>query len=94
MMGAPARRYNLAAGAVVAATVNGAYRGRTVRETAGSTAVVKVHQGGSATGALLDTISLAANGSSTVLDAEGVRFDGGVFIEIVSGTVEGSVFLA
>lgn len=90
-MGAPARRLPLTAGA--ATTARGEFRGYTVRETAGAAATVRIHDGASATGVLLATIALTANQSQTVLDGAGVYFDGGVFVEVVTGTVEGSVFV-
>lgn len=90
-MGAPARRLPLAAGAAIAG--QGAFRGFTVRETAGAAAVVVIHDGASATGAVLGAITLPAAGSQTVMDDEGVWYTTGVFVEVVSGTVSGSVFV-
>lgn len=88
-MRAPARRYPLSAG--TAFTGQGSYRGFTVRETAAAAAVVKIHDGTSATGALLAAINLAANGSAH-FDCD-VRFSTGVFVEVASGTVEGALFI-
>lgn len=91
-MGAPARRLPLAAGAAIAG--RGSFRGFTVRETAAAAAVVVVHDGPSATGAVLAAITLPASGSLTVMDPEGVFFADGVFVEVVSGAVSGSVFVS
>lgn len=90
-MGAPARRLPLVAGAAIAG--RGTFRGFTVRETAAAAATVVVHDGASATGAILAAITLPASGSQTVLDPEGVWFTDGVFVEVVSGTVAGSIFV-
>lgn len=91
-MGAPARRLPLAAGAAI--TGRGAYRGFTIRETAAAAATVRLFDNASAaSGGLLATISLASGGSREIIDGDGVWFDNGVFVEIVAGTVEGSIFV-
>lgn len=70
----------------------GTYRGISLRETAGAAAVVRVWDGTSAAGTLLDTIALAANASAwTWYDDGGVWFTAGVYVEKVSGTIEGSI---
>jgi len=89
-MRAPARRLPLSGG--TAHTGGCTFAGYTVRETAGAAAVVTIHDGTSATGALLATIGLAADASDQHDCA--VYAATGVFIEVVSGTVEGSVFVA
>lgn len=68
------------------------YKGITVRETAGSTAVLRIRQG-SVTGVILDTISLAANQSVTTWYDDGKYCNGAVFEDTVSGAYEGSVFV-
>lgn len=76
----------------LAAQGNGVYAGYTVRETAGSTAVVRIYDALSATGTLLDSISLAANESKNAWYGHGgIRYATGVYVDIVSGAVEGSV---
>ena len=87
---APARRVPLAAG--VAFNGNGAYRGFTVRETAAVVASFRIHEGLSATGTLLAAVSLPASGS--VQFDTNVAFNGGLFVEVVAGTIEGGIFIA
>jgi hypothetical protein len=68
------------------------YRGYSLRETASAAAVVRVWDGTSAAGTLLDTVALAADGSAQAWhDGGGIRAASGVFVEVVSGAVEGSV---
>lgn len=70
------------------------YYGFTFRETAGATAVVRIRSGGVITGDILETVSLAASEStSDLLAPQGLRCPGGLYVEIVSGTVEGAVRL-
>jgi hypothetical protein len=67
------------------------YRGFTLRETAGAEAVVRVWDNPSAAaGTLLDTVALPADGSATELH-DGVRAATGVYVQVVSGTVEGAI---
>lgn len=86
-----ARRFALAAGAV-SVGVPGALRGLTLRETAAGAATVRVHDGTSASGALLASVGVPAGGSLTVMDGAGVVFTAGLFVEI-SGSVQGSLFV-
>lgn len=65
------------------------YRGFSVRETAGATAVVEVHEG-SGSGDVLDTIALAANESTRELYPEGIQCNGDLCV-VVTGTVVGSL---
>lgn len=67
------------------------YGGFTVRETAGATAVVDVYDGTSATGTLLETITLASNESSSDELVHGVRANAGIYVDVVSGTIVGSI---
>jgi hypothetical protein len=66
------------------------YTGIVVRETAASTAVVRVYDGTSASGILIDQVTLAANGE-VVRGCDGVRCADGIFVDVVSGAVAGSV---
>lgn len=87
---APSRPKALAPGALVAN--NGIYTGYSLRETAGAAAVVRLWDNpAAASGTILATIALAANASKDA-SVLGVWFTG-VFVEIVSGTVEGSVYI-
>lgn len=66
------------------------YRGCSVRETAGAVAAVRI-RAGSVTGTILDTVGLLAAGSFWSYYDDGVWCDGDIFVEIVSGTVEGCI---
>jgi hypothetical protein len=67
------------------------YWGICVRETAGAVAQVRVYDNTSATGTLVDVVALAANGSITIMHPHGLRCFIGVYVDIVAGTVEGSI---
>ena len=67
------------------------YAGFTIRETAGSTAVVRLYDNTAASGTLLETISLAANESAGAFYPGGIWAATGIYVSIVSGTIEGSV---
>lgn len=75
-----------------ASAVPAVYRGFSVRETAGAVAVVRIYDHASAaSGTLLDTISLAASESRAEYYAQGIWAVNGIYVKIVSGTIEGSV---
>lgn len=68
------------------------YFGFALRETAGAAAVVRIRDGGVITGDILDTVSLLANESAREwYGPQGIKGRSGLYVEIVSGTVEGSV---
>jgi hypothetical protein len=72
------------------------YHGFSLRETAGATAVVRIYDGTSAAGTLLDSVALSANESAReyypVEDSRGgIRAASGIYIDVVSGAVEGSL---
>lgn len=91
-MGGLVRAVALTGSDQVVLAAPGAYRGLTVRETAGSTAAVRVYDHASAgSGTLLETVSLAANASVQLLYPAAVWAVNGIYVDIVSGTVEGSV---
>lgn len=71
----------------------GTYRGVCVRETAAAPAVLRIYDNATAaSGTLLDVVALAANGSASLFyPGGGLRASNGVYVQIVSGTVEGSV---
>lgn len=70
------------------------YRGFTLRETAGAVATVRIFDGTSAAGTLLDTVAFAANESrSEYYPDGGIRASTGIWFEVVAGAVEGSVRL-
>lgn len=71
----------------------GLYRGVTLRETAGSAAVVRIYDGTSASGILLDTIGLAAGQSVSLDYPAGIAVKVGIFVSKVSGAYEGSIRL-
>lgn len=69
----------------------GVYRGFSVRETAGAAAVVRIFDNTAASGTLLEEISLAANESAREFYIGGVPTVIGIFVQVVSGAVTGSV---
>ena len=67
--------------------------GFSVAETAGSTAKIRLWDNAtSASGTLVATIPLTANAGLTKEFKWGVRLTNGLFVEVVSGAVEGSLF--
>ena len=70
----------------------GAYRGFSLRETSGAAvATVRVYDGTSAAGTLLESVSLTASESAREWYDDGIRCDTGIYIDVVAGAVEGSV---
>lgn len=74
-------------------TAPDSYSGYTIRETAGAVAVVRVwdNAAGASAGTLLETVGLAANQSQTVTHARPIMPTAGIWVQVVSGTVEGSI---
>lgn len=72
------------------------YRGITVRETSGSAgAVIRLHDHASApSGTILQTIALAQGESFNQVHPAGVWAVDGVYADVVSGAVEGSVYIS
>lgn len=66
------------------------YQGFTIAETAGATAQVRIRNGG-ATGTILENITLLANQSADDFYDIGIVAPLGIYVEIVSGTVAGSI---
>jgi hypothetical protein len=105
--GLPPAGGQLGAAAITAATVTATglvagpvttggarrYQGFSLRETSGSAgATVRVYNGVSAAGVLLDTISLLANESAREdYGGRGLLAPLGIYFELVAGAVEGSV---
>lgn len=86
-----ARTIPLTAGALSAA--GALFAGYTVRETAGAAATVRIYDNASAgSGTLVATIALAANGSDN-RPGFNVYAANGLFA-VITGTVEGSLFVA
>lgn len=72
----------------------GIYAGFSLRETAGAAAVVRLWDNASAaSGTPIAVVNLPASTSKDVFFAPGVRFANGLFAEVVSGAVEGSVYI-
>jgi hypothetical protein len=70
------------------------YAGICVRETAGAAAQLRIFDNTANSGTLLDTIALVAN-ESLSLDYPRARRAGlGIRVDILAGTVEGSVMVA
>lgn len=69
------------------------YYGFSIRETAASTAVVRVYAGITNGGKLIDTIGLAASGNVAAwYGPQGIAARDGIYVDIVSGTVEGVLY--
>lgn len=70
----------------------GTFAGIVVRETGASTAEVRVYDGTDNTGTLLDAVKLT---SGQVVAGHGiaVAFVTGLYVDVVSGTVAGTVFV-
>jgi hypothetical protein len=89
-MPAAARAANINGTGTTQVTIGpGVYRGCSIREAAAAAAVVRIWDNTSATGTLLAAFSLPANGSFAEVCE--VFFAIGVFVEVGSGTVQGSV---
>ncbi len=70
------------------------YSGFSIRETSGTVAaVVRIwdNAAGQSSGTILDTIGLAAGQSLSKLHGRPVAPTAGIFVQVVSGAVEGSV---
>lgn len=68
------------------------YRGFSIRETSGSaTAVVRIYDNTAASGTILEEISLNAGESAREYYLAGVWAMTGVYVDVVSGAVAGSV---
>jgi hypothetical protein len=72
---------------------SGAYCGFTIRETAGAVAVVRIYDNATTnSGTLLEEIALAAAESAReYYQGGGVRCANGIYVNVVSGTVSGSI---
>lgn len=83
-----------AAGQVV--TGSGRLAGLAISETTGTgTAKVKIHDGVGAGAPLLFTVTLAANESiRDFFNGQGLAFTTGLYVELVTGAIDGSLFLA
>ena len=68
------------------------YYGFSFRETSGTNpATVRIFDNSSASGGLLDTIHLSAGESAREFYAPGIRAENGIYVDVVSGAIEGSV---
>jgi hypothetical protein len=95
LMSAPAVSVPLTGTDQVVRDVPAYYVGFTIRETAGATAVVRIFDHASAaTGTVLEEISLTANQSAREYYPSGLRAALGVYVDVVSGSVAGSVRIA
>jgi hypothetical protein len=62
--------------------------------TGAAVAKVRIHDGGNAGGAVVAPIALAASGTSFVfMPGEGIDMGAGVFLELVSGSVEATLYI-
>lgn len=93
-MASNVKKVALATGAdtAVSSVTEGVYYGFTIRETAGSTAVVQIFDNTAGSGTLLDSIGLAANASlSKFYGPQGIHVKTGIYVKLVSGAIEGSI---
>jgi hypothetical protein len=66
--------------------------GWSFRETAGAVAAVRLRDG-TVSGEIFAAVSLPANGSHAVMLTRALYFPTAVFVDIVSGAVEGAVWV-
>ncbi len=94
-VGAEGRPINTALTSQKLSSSGGRLAGWSVRETSGAApAVLRLRDGVDAGGDILATIALAANqGNSISMPGAGVGFALGLFLELVSGVVEGAVWI-
>lgn len=84
--------FPLSGSSQVVKAVAWAYYGFTIRETAGATALVRIFDNASAaSGTVLDEISLLANESARECYPRSIRAENGIYVQVVSGAVSGSV---
>lgn len=70
----------------------GVYRGFTIRETAGAAAVVRLYDNASAaSGTPLEKITLGPNESAREFYQVGIWAENGIYANVASGAVAGSV---
>jgi hypothetical protein len=70
----------------------GKYYGFSVAEESGSAgAKIKIYDSSSASGKILDVVTLAANESAREFYSIDVQVDTGIYVQVVSGSVAGSV---
>lgn len=70
----------------------GYYKGAIVRETGAVALLLRVWDGTSAAGTIVDVVTVAANGTVTAFTSSAVAFSIGLFVERVTGTTyEGSI---
>jgi hypothetical protein len=82
----------LAGGSQQISATPAVYCGFSVRETAASTAVVRIWDNPSAaSGTILEEIALAAGESAREYYAAGIWAASGIYLQVVSGAVAGSV---
>lgn len=71
------------------------FRGFSLREAAGSpgAAVVRVWDNTAASGTMIAAANIAASGGAHHAPGDGIRANIGLYLEVVSGTIEGSVWI-
>lgn len=67
------------------------YRGFSIRETAAAPAIVKVYDGTSAAGTLVDSIAFAAGQSVRESYGPPKILKAGLYVQVVSGSIEGTI---
>lgn len=74
----------------------GTYIGCSIAETAGTPGLgkVRIHEGGTSSGKVIDVVALLASTHTHHSPAQPIFYTGQLYVEIVTGTVEGVLFLA
>lgn len=68
------------------------YKGFALAETGAAAAKIRIREGGTITGKIIDVITFTSLQSfREYLPTQGVIVTGGLYIEVVSGAVEGSI---
>lgn len=80
----------VSASVVVAGTPK-RYCGFALSETASGAARVRIWDGTTATGTVLDELTLAAGGSAREYYPDGIKTTVGIYVQVVSGAVTGAV---
>lgn len=91
-MRGPATPYALTGSDQIVVTGPTVYRGFAVDETSTSvSAKLRIYDGVSAAGKLIDVIQLSADESAREYYESGIRCADGLYVDVVSGSVEGSL---
>lgn len=73
---------------------SGAYRGFSLEETGAAAAKLRIYDGTSTAGILLESVGLGALETAREFYPDGVVVKTGIYIDIVSGTIAGHIRLS